>query len=420
MFRPLSGPGACMALALTVSFPVRAASDADLEQIRAQLRELKSQYESRIQALETRLKDAESRMAAPPAPTVAAAPPPLPAAEPTPAPSAGGSNLAAFNPAISAILTGTYAHLSRDPADFRIAGFATGSDAGPGKRGFGVGESELVFSANVDPSFSGTLITSITPDDRIGVEEAYGVWQTAPSGFTPKFGRFLSGIGYLNEQHPHAWDFVDAPLAYQAFLNNRYSNDGVQVRWIAPTEQFIELGAEAGNGSNFPGTDRNANKAGSTALYGHMGGDIGDSHSWSVGLSGLRVQDPDPLVGSDRRNTAIADFVYKYSPHGNTRETNFKLQGEYLKRADQSGWYLQGVYQWDPEWRAGVRFDRLDPGAAIDLRAHRATAMVDYNPSEFSRFRLQLARAEIVPGVTDTQWFLQYILSLGAHGAHKY
>jgi hypothetical protein len=46
--------------------------------------------------------------------------------------------------------------------------------------------------------------------------------------------------------------------------------------------------------------------------------------------------------------------------------------------------------------------------------------MVDYNPSEFTRWRLQFARAELVPGETDNQWFLQYTLSLGAHGAHRY
>jgi hypothetical protein len=46
--------------------------------------------------------------------------------------------------------------------------------------------------------------------------------------------------------------------------------------------------------------------------------------------------------------------------------------------------------------------------------------MVDYSPSEFSRFRLQYAQAKLLPDVTDHQLFVQYILSLGAHGAHKY
>jgi hypothetical protein len=50
----------------------------------------------------------------------------------------------------------------------------------------------------------------------------------------------------------------------------------------------------------------------------------------------------------------------------------------------------------------------------------RYTFMVDWTPSEFSRFRVQYARNDIRPDVTDNEWFLQYILTLGAHGAHKF
>jgi hypothetical protein len=48
------------------------------------------------------------------------------------------------------------------------------------------------------------------------------------------------------------------------------------------------------------------------------------------------------------------------------------------------------------------------------------SVMVDWNPSEFSRIRLQLARDYSRMGLPDTQMFLQYIVSLGAHGAHKF
>ena len=444
------------ALLLALASPAWAATETELADIRSQIRELREQYEARIQALEARLKEAEARAAAP-AP-VAATP------EPAPAPAAsGGNSLAAFNPAISAILTGTYAYLSRDPAGFALSGFPAGGDVGPGKRGFSLGESELVFSANVDPRFAGNLTLSVTPEDTVAVEEAYGQWLTAPYGLNPKFGRFLSGIGYLNEQHAHAWDFADAPLAYQAMFGGQYANDGVQVRWLAPLDDyFLEIGAEAGSGSNFPGTGRSFNGAGSTALFAHLGGDAGMSNSWRAGLSwlGTRAQDrlwtrptaigfPADLSFSGKSDVAIADFVWKYAPNGNSRETNAKLQGEYLWRrergdltidrpsiltdysARQSGWYLQGVWQWDPEWRAGVRFDRLDAGhpefgsaaallAGDSYRPRRASVMVDYNPSEFTRIRLQDARSETLAGVPDNEFFVQYILSLGAHGAHKY
>lgn len=70
----------------------------------------------------------------------------------------------------------------------------------------------------MDDRFYGSLIFSLTPDDTVSVEEAYGLYTAAPCGLVPKFGRFLSGIGYLNEQHQHTWDFYDAPLAIRRSL----------------------------------------------------------------------------------------------------------------------------------------------------------------------------------------------------------
>ena len=376
---------ALLALA-SLAPPLQAASDADLAEIRSQIRTLKDEYEARIRALEERLKEAEARTAAP----VAAAPPPLPAA------SSANAAMSAFNPALSVVLQGRYANLSRDPV-------------GPeNKRGFSLAESEITLSANVDERFAGKLTVALSPEDEVSVEEAYGIYTAAPFGLVPKFGRFLSGIGYLNEQHQHAWDFVDAPLAYEAFLGGQYKPDGLQLKWIAPLEQFVELGGEAG--------DRNG--AGSSALYAHTGGDIGDSHSWRAGISWLRTRSDERAAKND---TGIADFIWKWAPGGNARQTNLKVQGEYFRgrETDRSGWYLQGVYQFMPRWRVGARYDRLDP-ALGDFDARRSSAMLDWSPSEFSRLRLQLAQSRTLPNVTDNQLFVQYILSLGAHGAHKY
>jgi hypothetical protein len=50
----------------------------------------------------------------------------------------------------------------------------------------------------------------------------------------------------------------------------------------------------------------------------------------------------------------------------------------------------------------------------------RHTVMADWSPSEFSRVRLQFAQDKSRSDVTDHQVFLQYIVSLGAHGAHKF
>ena len=455
-------PGA-FALALLGSPAASAATDADLAEIRDQIRQLKESYEARIQALERRLKDAEA--------TTAAAPPAAQPVAPAPAASiastAPPTGIAAFNPAISAVLQGVYANLSQDPNQYAIAGFVPSGDIAPAKRGFSVAESELALSANVDDKIFGNLIFSLSPDNSVAVEEAYGVLTALPDGFTPKFGRFLSSIGYLNDQHQHVWNFYDAPLPYQAFLGGQFRSDGLQLKWIAPTDVFLELGAEIGDGASFPGAERNRNGIGDAAIYVHAGDDVDASNSWRAGLSwlGLRPQDREyamtDLAGnnaqlgfSGRSQLAIADFVWKYAPNGNPRETNFKLQGEYFWRREtgdltydtggalgltqtsgyssrQSGWYVEGVYQFMPNWRVGARYDRLDPGrvdyganatylAPSSFDPQRYSLMLDYTPSEFSRFRLQWQQGRLRPDVTDNQLFVQYILTLGAHGAHRY
>jgi hypothetical protein len=46
--------------------------------------------------------------------------------------------------------------------------------------------------------------------------------------------------------------------------------------------------------------------------------------------------------------------------------------------------------------------------------------MLDWSGTEFSRIRLQLAEDKSRADVTDRQVLVQYILSLGAHGAHRF
>ena len=45
--------------------------------------------------------------------------------------------------------------------------------------------------------------------------------------------------------------------------------------------------------------------------------------------------------------------------------------------------------------------------------------MLDYSNSEFSRVRLQYNKDDSGPE-TDDQWYVEYLMSLGAHGAHKF
>jgi len=373
----------------------------------------------------------------------------------------------AMNPAVSVILNGIYSNLSQDPNAFRINGFVpTLGDVGPGVRGLSLGESELAIAANIDHHFRGTLIASISPEDSIGVEEGYIQTLSLSYGFTVKAGRFFSAVGYQNQIHAHAWDFTDAPLANKVFLGNQLNEDGIQLKWVAPTSFYWDVGVETGRGRQFPAGPaggRNKNGVGSGNVFTHVGGDFGTGTAWQTGVSYLSTSPQDRTFDDPTGTTNsftgqsrlwVLDGILKWAPNYNPTYTNFKLQGEYFRRKEdgsltfdstgtaqtggftsvQSGWYLQSVYQFVPMWRVGYRYDRLNSGttnlsapltaadfpilAAYNPTKH--TVMIDWSPSEFSRVRLQAASDKSRSDVTDHQVFLQYIVSLGAHGAHKF
>jgi hypothetical protein len=383
----------------------------------------------------------------------------------------------ALNPAVSLILNGIYGNLSQDPANFKINGFVpTGGDVAPPNRGLSLGESELAFAANVDQIFRGTGIFSVSSDNSIEVEEAYIQTLALSNGFTIKAGRFFSSVGYQNQVHAHAWEFTDAPLVMKAFLGNQLSDDGIQLKWVAPTDLYFDVGVEVGRGRNFPAGPpggRDKNGFGASNFFTTLGGDFGTGTAWQAGLSYLATSPQDrPYQDVDSTGTPVTnsftgksglwalDGILKWAPNFNPTETYFKLQGEYFQRREsgdlafntatvgatqtgsyastQSGWYLQGVYQFIPMWRVGYRYDRLNAGTtniglvdsstltAADfpvLSAYnptRNTVMVDWSASEFSRIRLQLAQDKSRSDATDNEVFLQYIVSLGAHGAHKF
>lgn len=447
-----------LAAALACAFPfvfpspTLAATDADIAALRAEfeqkLKEIQAAYETRLQAMEARLTPST----------------------PQAVPSEARTN--DFNPEVSLVLAGSYAQ--RKPGERHISGFPAAGHNHGGTRGFSLDHTEMTLAANIDPTLRGYANIAFA-DEEVAVEEAWFQTLALGHGLAIKGGRFLSGIGYANEQHPHAWDFADNSLMYSALFGEHLAQDGVQLKWLAPTDTFLEFGAEISRGGNFPGSadGGNRNGAGAWSAFAHIGDDVGESSSWRAGVSYLSarpenrssiVEDLNEVEAetlfTGKSKTWLADFVWKWAPDGNPKARNFKFQSEYFRRnergemncddadpanaslcsggvagtysARQSGWYAQGIYQFMPRWRAGLRYDRLHSGSidfglnnanlpVADYRPSKWSLMADYSPSEYSRFRLQLARDRSMEGSPDdNQITLQYMHSLGVHGAHRF
>jgi hypothetical protein len=458
-------------LGLCLPLPVLAASGDDLNEIRQQMESLKRAYETQIKALEERLQKAESL-----AEENRAGLNDMANAQPA----ASGDNQSranAFNPAISVVMQGAANSFSQNPDDYALPGFQLGDEAGLSSEGLTLDETELTASANVDQLFYAQTTFSVQDQaqggSEISIEEAYVDPTALPAGFGGRFGRFYSGIGYLNQVHSHAWDFHDAPLAYRAFLGTQYGDDGVRVTWTAPTDLYVMFGAETLAGNNFPAGESHSVTGDVQTLFAKFGGDVGSSWAWQAGLSALLANANDRSTENAATGAGTlfngdsdldgADVVWKWAPEGNPTLHNLILQAEYFYRdesgkvnvsdgsndgllkynGDQTGWYAQAVYQFMPQWRIGTRYDRLTSdnhlsvlslgGYASDAALiadsglddeghdpHRWSAMLDWSPSEFSRLRAQYDRDDSRLNGTDNQWSLQYIMSLGSHGAHLF
>ena len=410
------------------------------------------------------------------------APPPT-AAEPTVFPNMGGKDRT-IDLGAELFLDAKYSAQSQNPQTNPYAGtLPNGAENLP--RGFGIGETELVFKGAVDNLFRGEarfVFEQQGDSTSLKTEELFAETLGLPWGTKVKAGKYWSSIGYLNDKHPHEWDFVDMPLVYKQVLGGQLNETGAQLSWIAPTDNMLfKLGGEIAQGSNGYGetynSNFNQNKPRLGTLYAKTGGDVGDSHSWQGGVSWVRsttgsgssanqatydLSNNDTLTFNGGNTIWIADFVYRWAPFGNPTSQNLKLQGEMFwnKQSgnmtstsgcgvdnaesckgsnfaqNQQGFYTQGIYQFIPKWRVGYRYDRVFNGtnsyglpasalAGSQVQSgwdpYRNTLMLDWSNSEYSLIRLQLARdTSFGPGLTNNQIFLQYIMSLGAHGSHKY
>ena len=373
-----------------------------------------------------------------------------------------------FNPAISVILDGVFASYKNNPEDYALSGYALGGEAGLAPEGFSLGHSEISLSNNIDDKFFGQFTLAIAEHDGstvVELEEAFFETLALGSGFSVRGGRFYSGIGYLNQQHEHAWDFQDAPLIYRGLFGNQYFDDGLRLTYIMPTDLYIELGSEVFAGGKYPAGGQHSG-AGSWTAFVNLGGDIGVSHSWQTGISYWSADDIERQYGGHDHggvgevpsfagdsNIVGLNAIYKWAPNGNYREQNVKLQFEYFNRDEegdlimlnsdpveastlnsrQDGWYAQVIWQFVRTWSVGLRYDMVDSDntgsdeAVLDeagLVSHghipkRASLMAQWVPSEYSRIRLQYNRDDSYQ-VSDNQVFLQYTFSMGAHGAHQF
>ncbi len=483
------------------------ASDAEVAELRSMLGEMKAEYEQRTRVLENRLADAEREAArrrgeaAKSKPMTATVVRSAPTA--SPAKQTGGfgalTSGSAFNPQISVILDGNHYYDGIDGEGAALVGEAFqpsggghdhGHDHGGDEEGHGHGvtsngfnfrEAEIAFSATVDPYFDAHTYLAVDGDGNLDLEEAYLQTRGLPYGLRLKGGKFLSKFGYINQQHPHQWDFVDHNLPYLNLLGDHGLQDtGVQLTWLPDLPIYTLLGVEALHGSQevFGATLGDAEQAelnlGDTrdgprlwTAFAKVAPELGENHALQIGVSYAHTNQHQEVHSHSHvhegeeevHENGLAgngdlwgvDIVYKYDADAAYGQGDIKFQTEYLRsikdlsirssaheeligsprKFTTDGLYAQATYGFAPKWTVGLRYDvlgltnKVSGGESEEFgSSDRWTLDLTWNLSEFSRLRAQYAYSDTLVSGNEREsfnaFYLQFLMSLGTHGAHVF
>jgi hypothetical protein len=341
----------------------------------------------------------------------------------------------------------------------------------PQRRGFTLQQTELSVSGAVDPYLAGEAHIIFVPDG-VEHEEAFLYTTALPAGLQLEAGHFFTEFGIINPLHPHAWDWIDQPV-----INNRlFGGDGLRapgfrLGWLSPLPWYshVDVGAQnAGQGEttiSFIGEEGIGGRPALSRAVHDLGDllyltrwenfvDLADTVGVKLGVSGLHG--PNSSGGDGETWIYGADLKVRWRPEDNFRGWPFLIwQTEAMKRdyiassfpgaaGDEpldpiaravlrdAGFYSQLLYGFRYGWAAGTRVEyasgskpSLEGGRQADPfrdDRYRVSPLLVWQPSEFSRFRLQYNydNARHLPERDAHSVWVGGEVLYGAHAAHKY
>jgi hypothetical protein len=399
------------------------------------------------------------------------APPPAMASTPL---GKTGANLRLIDIAMNTMVaTGTSTATDDEIAELQ------GGAHDPIRRGFTLQQAELSMSGAVDPYFTGEAHIVFTPD-AVELEEAFATTQALPYGLQIEAGQFLTEFGRINPTHPHEWPWIDQPVVSSRFFGpDGLRNPGVRVGWLAPLPWFsqLHLGAQNAGGEttvSFLGDDDGGHAHGGDAddepttvglrpAFGRDVRNLGDllyltrwenaftlTDSTTALVGGSALFGPNDSGPSGRTTIYGGDLTVKWRPSSNFRGWPYVTwQSEVMARdfkadavhqshenlpaahLDDWGLYTQLLWGFRYRWATGLRFEyATGSGPSVGGREHdpnradriRVSPLVVWNPTEFSRLRLQYNydHADFLADTDASTVWLGLEILFGQHPAHRY
>jgi hypothetical protein len=301
--------------------------------------------------------------------------------------------------------------------------------------GLAVQETEIQFSANIDPYAGAKVTLAMHGDSGIEAEEAYLELLRLPRGLGLRAGAFLWEFGKQNSLHTHQYSFVERPVAWEMLLGEHgLSGPGIELSWLSPLPWYAELIATAATlgetvyGLHDAPTDRWSGGLRLRQLW-----DLTDRATFDLGASGFGGDTGhlhEETLETGTRLFLGLDGTFKWTGTGaNPRQ--LEIQGEWLRRRDtldeetleEEGFAIGARARVTRRLWLGGRFDTYRP-ADHEEHDHADdtdtwTLSLALVPSEFQAWRIDLMRREI-GGAAETGLRAQANFTIGSHPAHRY
>jgi hypothetical protein len=239
-----------------------------------------------------------------------------------------------------------------------------------------------------------------------------------------------SAFGKVNTMHNHVLPWVDRPLVTNNLVGGEDGIDdaGFSIQRILPAPKgiFLEATGQLFRGDSddvFKATNKN-----DVSTVAHLRGykDLTESTNLDLGFSYARGHND---LGSDFLTQLYGvDATLRWKPLRRSIYHSFIGRGELIWSQRQQlpfeqkafGFYTSADYQLARRWFLGGRFDRSDRSRFANQTDQGGSVLLTYWPTEFSQVRGQYRFVRYAGNIDSHEFLMQFIYSLGAHGAHPF
>lgn len=318
----------------------------------------------------------------------------------------------------------------------------------------------------------------------VELEEAYATTTSLPYGLQVKAGHYLTEFGRINPVHLHDWDWGDQPvIVSRVFGGDGLRAPGARVSYVPQTETYYEflLGVQNASGETVKSFLANEEVYDEEGIGGRFFEErdvrafndvlwtarasssisIDDTKVFNYGASMLFG--PNATGNAGETFVYGADFVFLWRPVSNDKGFPFfKVQGEWIGRefdaqeqTDENdplitgdevllpgdtlrdhGFFLQGLWGFQRGWSTGLRAEiATGSGESYDADADtfsraldfdrtdrlRVSPILVYQPSEFTRIRLQYNydESDHLGDSGEHSIWLTFQTLIGVHQPHR-